>query len=900
MRGNGRLPTVPTLLPGKKRKQMNLNKLTTKSQEALQNAQEIASSYGNQLIEPEHLLAALVQDANGTVIPILQRMSVNVNAAKIKVHELLERLPKVSGTNVVNQSLSGATGQMLEAAGAQALDMKDEFISTEHLFLAIASAKDHPAARLLKDLGVEPNAILRVLKDIRGSQRVTDQNPEEKYQALAKYGRDLNELARKGKMDPVIGRDEEIRRVLQVLSRRTKNNPVLIGEPGVGKTAIAEGIADRIVKGDVPESLASKRIVALDMGSLVAGTSFRGQFEERLKALLKEVENSNGEIILFIDELHTLVGAGAAQGSVDAANMLKPALAKGELRAIGATTIDEYRKHIEKDPALERRFQPVLIGEPGIEDTISILRGLKERYEVHHGVRITDGAIVAAAQLSDRYIADRFLPDKAIDLIDEAASKLRIEIDSLPEELDGVERKIKQLEIEREGIRRERDEGSKERLSGLESELAELGQERVALKAHWQVEKELITSIRTMKEKMETARIEAETKEREGELARVAELRYGVIAGLEKQIAAASARLAEVQHDRKMLKEEVDAEDIAEIVARWTGIPVSRMLESERQRLLHLEERLEQRVVAQQEAVRAVSEAIRRSRAGLQDEKKPIGSFIFLGSTGVGKTELARALAEFLFNDESAIVRIDMSEYMEKFSVSRLLGAPPGYVGYDEGGQLTEAVRRRPYSVVLLDEIEKAHPEVFNVLLQVLDEGRLTDGQGRTVDFKNTIIIMTSNLGSQLIGQRMAGNVMADDVDEDAFDSLRGELLEMLRQTIRPEFLNRIDEVIVFRPLRRDAIRKIVDLQLSRVAAQLATKEITVEIGDDAREWIARLGYDPVFGARPLKRVIQKHIVNPIAERILAGSFASGDTISVRMGSEGTLDFSKRQIAEPA
>jgi ATP-dependent Clp protease ATP-binding subunit ClpB len=878
---------------------MNMNKLTIKSQEALQNAQEIASSYGNQLLEPEHLLAALVQDGQGTVVPVLQKLGVNLNTVRIKVNEALEKLPKVSGAGVAGQSLSQSLGRVLEAGQKAAADLKDEFVSTEHLLLALVGQTEGAAARLLKENGVTAEAVLNVLKQIRGSQRVTNQNPEEQYQALEKYGRDLNELARRGKLDPVVGRDEEIRRVLQVLSRRTKNNPVLIGEPGVGKTAIAEGIAVRIVRGDVPENLKPKRIVALDMGSLVAGTSFRGQFEERLKALLKEVEESNGGIILFIDELHTLVGAGAAQGAVDAANMLKPALARGDLRAIGATTLDEYRKHIEKDAALERRFQPVLIGEPGVEDAISILRGLKERYEVHHGVRITDGALVAAAQLSDRYIADRFLPDKAIDLVDEAASKLRIEIDSMPEELDAVERKVKQLEIEREAMRREKDEGAQARLEAIERERADLQQERSELTAHWKVEKELIQSIRSMKEKVEAAKSEAEKKEREGDLARVAELRYGVVAGLERDIAGASKRLAEVQKDRKMLKEEVDAEDIAEIVARWTGIPVTRMLESDRVKLLHLEGRLGERVIAQHEALKAVSDAIRRSRAGLQDEKRPIGSFIFLGSTGVGKTELALALAEFLFNDESALVRIDMSEYMEKFSVSRLLGAPPGYVGYDEGGQLTEAVRRKPYAVVLLDEIEKAHPEVFNVLLQVLDEGRLTDSKGRTVNFKNTIIIMTSNLGSQLISERVAADFGANGRWEEVFADLRNELLQLLKQSIRPEFLNRVDEIIIFRPLGKADIRAIVDLQLARVAALLASKGFTLSVTDDAREWLGALGYDPVYGARPLKRVIQKHVVNPLSEKIIAGDFAPGDTVSVGLDSHGLIRFQGRAVPTP-
>ncbi|HTY01892.1 MAG TPA: ATP-dependent chaperone ClpB [Bacteroidota bacterium] len=877
---------------------MNFNKFTIKSQEAVQNAQEIASSYNNPAIEPEHLLAAMLQDSSGTVVPILQKAGANVNYIKIKMTELLERLPKATGSTVSNQSISQALGRVFENALRQAQDLKDEYVSTEHLLLGIVEEGGTAASRILRDQGLTKEALFSVLKEIRGNQRVTDQNPEDKYQALQRYGRDLNELARKGKLDPVIGRDEEIRRVLQVLARRTKNNPVLIGEPGVGKTAIAEGIAGRIVKGDVPETLRTKRIVALDMGSLVAGTSFRGQFEERLKALLKEVEESEGEIILFIDELHTLVGAGAAQGSVDAANMLKPALAKGELRAIGATTIDEYRKYIEKDPALERRFQPVMINEPSVEDTISILRGLKERYEVHHGVRITDGALVAAAQLSDRYIADRFLPDKAIDLVDEAASKLRIEIDSMPEELDAVERKIKQLEIEREAVKRERDDASKERLTEIERELAEQNQDRSGLKAHWQVEKELIQSIRSMKEGVERARTDAEHEERNGNLGRVAELRYGTIADLEKKIKEASAKLADVQKERKMLKEEVDAEDIAEIVARWTGIPVSRMLESDRMKLLHLEERLHERVVAQDEAVRVVSDAIRRSRAGLQDEKRPIGSFIFLGSTGVGKTELARALAAFLFNDENAMVRIDMSEYMEKFSVSRLIGAPPGYVGYDEGGQLTEAVRRRPYSVVLLDEIEKAHQDVFNILLQVLDDGRLTDSKGRTVDFKNTIIIMTSNIGSQLISERITPNFDKNEKWDEVFDELRLELFQLLRQTIRPEFLNRIDEIIVFKPLRPEDIRQVVTLQLKRVQSLLDNHGITLQVSEEAKDWLAKLGYDPMYGARPLKRVIQKHVTNPLSEKILKGELAGGEAVELGLDKAGLLTFTTVPVTE--
>lgn len=874
---------------------MNMNKLTYKSQETVQQAQEIASSYGNQAIEPVHIFAAMLQDSEGITASILKKIGANIDYIKIKTNELIEKLPKVSGAGLGNQYIGQSTGAVLENAMKEAQNLKDEYVSLEHLLLTMTGKDAGVVSELLKGEGVSHEAVLKVLREIRGSHRVTDQNPEEKYQALEKYGRDLNELARRGKLDPVIGRDEEIRRVLQVLSRRTKNNPVLIGEPGVGKTAIAEGIAHRIVRGDIPDGLKTKRIVALDMGTLVAGTSFRGQFEERMKAVLKEVQESDGEIILFIDELHTLVGAGSAQGSVDAANMLKPALAKGELRAIGATTLDEYRKHVEKDPALERRFQPVFIGEPTVEDTISILRGLQERYEVHHGVHITDGAIVAAAQLSHRYISDRFLPDKAIDLIDEAASKLRIEIDSMPEELDDIERRIKQLEIEREAVKREKDRDSKDRLEEITRELSGLNEERNRLRSHWEHEKKLIQNLRSMKEQVEQSKIDAARYEREGEFGKVAELRYGTIAELDKKIKRTAEDLAEVQKEIKMLKEEVDAEDIAEVVARWTGIPVNRMLESDREKLLKLEERLHKRVIGQDDAVSAVANAIRRTRAGLQDQNRPVGSFIFLGTTGVGKTELARALAEFLFNDESAMVRIDMSEYSEKFTVTRMIGAPPGYVGYEEGGQLTEPVRRRPYSVVLLDEIEKAHPEIFNVLLQLLDDGRLTDSQGRTVNFKNTIVIMTSNIGSHLIQEQM--REMNEENRDDIMADLRSQLMRLLRDTIRPEFLNRIDEIVLFQPLTQEEIIKIVDLQLLYVQKMLADKNIGFAVTDEAKEWIGKLGYDPSFGARPLKRVIQKHITNPLALRILEGAFGEGDVIDVDVNERGAITFNKRAEA---
>ena len=871
----------------------NFNKLTVKAQEIVQSALEIAQNYNNQILEPEHVLAALIQEKGNIADTIMQKTGGNVNSVKLKVNDLLEKLPKVSGAGIGNQQMSNNMGKLFDDAAEEAKNLKDEFVSTEHLLLAL-SKSDGKAGQLLRDNGISHDEILTALKDVRGTQRVTTQNPEDTYQALEKYGRDLNELAKAGKLDPVIGRDEEIRRVLQVLSRRTKNNPVLIGEPGVGKTAIAEGIAHRIVSGDVPENLKTKKIVGLDMGALVAGTQFRGQFEERMKAVLKEVQESNGEIILFIDELHTLVGAGAVSGSMDAANILKPALARGELHAIGATTLNEYKKHIEKDAALERRFQPVIVSEPNVEDTISILRGLRERYEVHHGVRITDAAIVAAAQLSHRYITDRFLPDKAIDLVDEAASKLRIEIDSMPEELDSIERKIKQLEIEREALKREKDEASAKRLEELKKELSDLEEQRNTLRMHWNLEKEKIQHIRNMKSEMDNSKTLADRYEREGDLGKVAELRYGKIASLEKQLKKETNEFAEIQKNKKMLKEEVDAEDIAEVVSKWTGIPVNKMLESERSKLLKLEDQLHNRVVGQEEAVSAVANAIRRSRTGLQDINRPLGSFIFLGTTGVGKTELARALAEFLFDDEHAMIRIDMSEYMEKFSVSRLIGAPPGYVGYEEGGQLTEAVRRRPYSVVLLDEIEKAHPDVFNILLQVLDDGRLTDNQGRTVNFKNTIIIMTSNLGSHLIQEKLE-HVSEDEMDN-ALGELRGTLINMLRKTIRPEFLNRIDEVVLFKPLTKSELREIVDIQIRNVQSMLKQKDIVLDVNDESKDWLAKLGYDVTFGARPLKRTIQKYLINPLSQELLTGNFNDGDHIAVTLGNHGKLEFHKESV----
>jgi len=869
---------------------MNLDKFTIKSQEALQRAQSIASEREQQQIEPEHVLLSLLENPEGIPVALLKKLGANIESIKQAAEAEVAKLPKVTGAGLGQVYISQRLAQTLERALKEANQLRDEYVSLEHLLLALAEEGGN-LGRLLNQEGVTRDNIYKVLKLIRGTQRVTDQNPEEKYQALKRYARDLTDLARRGKLDPVIGRDDEIRRVLQVLSRRTKNNPVLIGDPGVGKTAIAEGLAQRIIAGDVPENLKQKQIVALDLGALIAGAKFRGEFEERLKAVLREVGEADGQIILFIDELHTVVGAGAAEGAIDASNMLKPALARGELRCVGATTINEYRKHIEKDAALERRFQPILVGEPSVEDTISILRGLKEKYEVHHGVRITDSALVAAATLSDRYISDRFLPDKAIDLVDEAASKLRIEIDSLPQELDVIQRKIRRLEIEREGIKKEKSPAGKARLAEIEKELADAKEQFNELRIHWENEKAIIKKIQETKELIDRSRTEAEKAEREGNYRRVGELRYGVIPEAEKRLQTENQRLIELQQEHKMLKEEVDEEDIAGVVSKWTGIPVSRMVESEREKLLKMEDRIHQRLVNQEEAVSIVADAIRRSRAGLQDQNRPIGSFIFLGSTGVGKTELARALAEFLFDDEQAIVRIDMSEYMERHSVSRIIGAPPGYVGYDEGGQLTEAIRRRPYSVVLLDEIEKAHPEVFNILLQVLDDGRLTDNKGRTVDFRNSIIIMTSNIGAPLIMEQT--KAITEENQEEVYQKLKKEILNLLQQTLRPELLNRIDETVVFRTLMKKDIVKIVELQFKKVQQMLAPQEIELQLTDSAKSFLADMGYEPAFGARPLKRVMQRYVTNAIANEMLKGKFGKGDVIEVKLD-QNSLAFIKK------
>jgi ATP-dependent Clp protease ATP-binding subunit ClpB len=868
---------------------MNINNYTQKAQEAVVAAQQLAEQSSHPQIEPEHLLVALVEQREGVVPEVLRKMSADPAQVARAARELLAKIPQAYGGS--QPGLSPRLRAVADLAEREAERLKDEFISTEHLLVAIASEPGRSAAaRLLTERGLTADKIFAALTTVRGSQRVTSQNPEGTYQALERYGRDLTEFARKGKLDPVIGRDEEIRRVIQVLSRRTKNNPVLIGEPGVGKTAIVEGLAIRIVRGDVPEGLKNKRIVALDMGALVAGAKYRGEFEERLKAVLKEIADSEGQVVLFIDELHTVVGAGAAEGSMDASNMLKPMLARGELHTVGATTLDEYRKYIEKDAALERRFQTVLVDEPTVEDTISILRGLRERYEIHHGVKFKDAALVAAAVLSHRYITDRFLPDKAIDLVDEAASKLRMEIDSMPVELDEIERRVMQLEIEREALRKEKDKASVERLSKLEKELADLKEERSRLATHWQQEKETIQAGRKLKEELEGVRQEVDRAQRAGDYTKASELQYGRIPALEQQIKGVDARLAELQKGHRMLKEEVDEEDIAEVVSKWTHIPVSRLMEGEVQKLIHMEERLHQRVIGQDEAIAAVSNAIRRARAGLQDPNRPLGSLLFLGPTGVGKTELARALAEFLFDDEHAMVRIDMSEYQEKHTVSRLIGAPPGYVGYEESGQLTEAVRRRPYAVVLFDEIEKAHPEVLNVLLQLLDDGRLTDGKGRTVDFKNTVVIMTSNLGSQYISDRAAPE--SGLIDE----GTRREVMEALRAHFRPEFLNRIDEIIFFHALGPAHLSKIIDIQIAQLTRRLEERKIMVVLTDAAKQQLLQEGYDPSYGARPLKRTIQRRVLDPLALRVLEGEFREGDTVAVDAGLGG-LTFRKEQQA---
>jgi len=861
------------------------DKFTIKAQEAIQQATDIASQNGNPEVLPTHMLAALLQDREGIVVPVLTKLGVNPDALAAQAAERIGRLPKVSGGGAVQPHLSAAGQKVLDQAFKEAEKFKDEYVSTEHLLLAMSQEKDkgNEPYQLLVPAGATHDAILKALTSIRGSQRVTDQNPEGKYQALERYAKDLTELARRGKLDPVIGRDEEIRRVVQVLSRRTKNNPVLIGEPGVGKTAIVEGLAQRIISGDVPEILKNKRVVSLDLGSMLAGAKYRGEFEDRLKAVLKEITDSNGQIVLFIDELHTLVGAGAAEGAIDASNMLKPALARGELRAIGATTLNEYRKYIEKDAALERRFQIVFVGEPNVEDTISILRGLKERYEVHHGVRIKDSAIVAAATLSHRYISDRFLPDKAIDLMDEAAASLRIEIDSMPVAIDQLERKATQLEIEKQALKKEDDPNSRERLAVVERELAQIREQSGALKARWKQEKEAITHVRELKEHIEQLKIEEQQAERQGNLERVATIRYSELRQAEAALARLNAEMDGNHSQTRMLKEEVDEEDIAKIVSKWTGIPVSKMLEGEVKKLVQMEDRLRQRVVGQDVPLNRVANAIRRSRAGLSDPNKPIGSFIFLGPTGVGKTELARALAEFLFDDEHAMVRIDMSEYMEKHAVARLIGAPPGYVGYDEGGQLTEAVRRRPYSVILFDEIEKAHPDVFNILLQILDDGRLTDSKGRTVHFKNAVIIMTSNIG--------ASYLQAEGVSSpEAFAEATEHVMEALRQHFRPEFLNRVDDIIVFSPLGEEQLTHIIELRLDDLRKLLADRKITIELTPPAKELLFLEGYDRAYGARPLKRAIQRLVQDPLALKVLEGEIQHGDHVVI------DADIPKRQM----
>ncbi|MHB8791547.1 MAG: ATP-dependent chaperone ClpB [Desulfobulbaceae bacterium] len=863
---------------------MQLDKFTLKSQEAIQAAQTMAQNNGNQEIQPEHLLKAVLEQPGGVVVPVLQKMGIQPAVVLSETNQLIEQIPKVSGGGAGRTYASQALQNLLDRSFASASQMQDEYVSQEHLFLAMLADSSLKVTKMLARQGVTGDGFLQALTTVRGNQRVTDPYPEEKYQALEKYARNLTDIARKGKLDPVIGRDEEIRRVIQVLSRRTKNNPVLIGEPGVGKTAIVEGLAQRIVNGDIPATLEGKQVIALDLGALVAGAKYRGEFEDRLKAVLKEVEKRAGEIILFIDEIHTLVGAGAAEGSMDASNMLKPALARGELHCVGATTLDEYRKYIEKDAALERRFQPVLVQEPSEEDTIAILRGIKEKYEVHHGVRIQDAATVAAVTLSNRYITDRFLPDKAIDLIDEAASKLRIEIDSLPTEIDELERKRIKLEIEREALKKEKDQASKDRLAKLQEDLADLGDQLKGMRGQWNLEREVIQRIRQIKSDIEAAQVEEQQAERAGNLSKVAEIRYGKKVALNREMEEQNARLAEIQEKTQMLKEEVGAEDVAEVVAKWTGIPVDRLLEGEREKLVQAEKQLARRVIGQEQAIQAVANAVRRARAGLQDPDRPLGSFIFLGPTGVGKTELARSLADFLFDSEHAMIRVDMSEYMEKHSVARLIGAPPGYVGYDEGGMLTEAVRRRPYAVILLDEIEKAHPDVFNVLLQVLDDGRMTDGKGRTVDFKNTILIMTSNLGSHLIME----------MGQTDPEELRRRIDELLHHQFKPEFLNRVDEIITFQGLTREDLLQIVDIQIKRMAKRLQDQKFTITLTDAAKHFLVATGYDPSYGARPLKRAIQRFIEDPLAMEILEGRFTAGDQIVVDKGADNHLVFTKQ------